>query len=143
MYLARYVRGGPIKNHRLLAFDGTTVTLRYANHRRLGADGKPLQQRMPLGVEEFLRRWSEHVPVEHFHMVRTWGVYAATQRVALAQCRRQLLGPPVPRPELARSGGADFDAVCPVSGRARVLSAAIPRAGAPPRPPPADYRRAA
>jgi hypothetical protein len=143
MYLARYVRGGPIQNHRLLDFDGTTVTLRYANHRRVGANGKPPEQTMPLGVEEFLRRWSEHVPVEHFHMIRTWGVYAATQRVALAQCRRQLVVPPVPRPEPDRTAGPDSDTVCPVCGRALVLSAVIPRAGAPPRALPAGYRRAA
>jgi hypothetical protein len=145
-YLARYVRGGPIQNHRLLDFDGTTVRFRYVNHRRVGADGQSPQQTMPLGVEEFLRRWSEHVPVEHFHMVRTWGVYAATQRVALAQCRRQLLVPPVPRPEPDRTAGPDSDTVCPVCGRALVLSAVIPRAGAPPRRLPGnagEYRRAA
>ncbi len=134
VYLARYVRGGPIKNHRLLDFDGTTVTFRYANHRRVGADGKPVEQILALGVHEFLRRWSEHVPVEHFHMVRTWGLYAATQRGALAHCQRQLLVPPVPLPEHERSGGADVDAVCPVCGQALVLSAVIPprrRAAAP------------
>jgi hypothetical protein len=102
-----------------------------------------VQQTLPLAVAEFLRRWSEHVPVEHFHMVRTWGVYAATQRAALAHCRRQLLVPPVPRPEPERTAGGDFDASCPVCGRALVLSAVIPRAGALPRPPPAAYRRAA
>lgn len=143
IYLARYLRGGPIKNHRLLDFDGTAITFRYANHRRAGADGQPPEQTMRLGVAEFLRRWSEHVPVEHFHMIRTWGVYAATQREALAHCRRQLLVPPVPLPERDRSAGGAFGASCPVCGRALVLSAVIPRAGAPPPHHPTDYRRAA
>src|SRR5207245_9260242 len=35
VYLARYVRGGPIKDHRFVAFDGARVTFRYGNHREL------------------------------------------------------------------------------------------------------------
>ncbi len=110
------------------------------------ADGKPQQQIVHLRVDEFLRRWTEHVPVEDFHMIRTWGVYAATQREALAHCRRQLLVPPVPLPEHERSGGAEFESLCPVCAQPLVLSAIIPRAGAPPRQLPADhgdYRHAA
>ena len=43
-YLARYVRGGPIKDHRLVNFDGQQVTFRYGNHRALDAHGQPQQQ---------------------------------------------------------------------------------------------------
>ena len=40
-YLARYVRGGPIKDHRFVAFEGQHVTFRYGNHRDLNDQGKP------------------------------------------------------------------------------------------------------
>ena|GEM_PF-3549619 len=61
-YLARYVRGGPIKDHRFVSFDGEQVTFRYGNHRDLTEVGKPQQAELTLRVKEFLRRWSEHVP---------------------------------------------------------------------------------
>lgn len=73
-YLARYVRGGPIKDHRFVAFDGRQVTFRYGNHRALDAHGKPQQHGLTLTVAEFLRRWSEHVPLPGVHTVRAWGL---------------------------------------------------------------------
>ena len=79
-YLARYVRGGPIKDHRLVRFDGQEVTFRYGNHRERDARGKPQQAELTLSVAEFLRRWSEHVPLPGVHTVRAWGLYASTQR---------------------------------------------------------------
>ena len=91
-YLARYVRGGPIKDHRLVHFDGRSVTFRYGNHRELDGSGKPQQQEMTLTVEEFLRRWSAHVPLPGVHLVRAWGLYASTQHPKLAQCREQVDG---------------------------------------------------
>ena len=89
-YLARYVRDGPIKDHRFVAFDGQQVTFRYENHRSLDDAGQPRQAELTLKVEEFLRRWSEHVPLPGVHLVRAWGLSANTQRPKLAQCREQL-----------------------------------------------------
>ena len=42
-YVARYVRGGPIKDHRFVSFADEQVTFRYGNHRELDAQGKPQQ----------------------------------------------------------------------------------------------------
>jgi len=99
-YLARYVRGGPIKDHRLVSFDGHEVTFRYGNHRELDAGGTPQQTELTLSMEEFLRRWSAHVPLPGVHMVRAWGLYASTQRPKLAQCRDQLPEQEAPRETL-------------------------------------------
>ena len=57
---ARYVRGGPIKDYRLVSFDGQQVTFRYGNHRNLNEQGQPQQADLTVTVEEFLRRWSAH-----------------------------------------------------------------------------------
>jgi hypothetical protein len=136
-YLARYVRGGPIKDHRFVAFDGQHVTFRYGNHREVDARGKPQQAELTLSVEEFLRRWSEHVPLPGGHLVRAWGLYASTQRPKLAECRAQLPdqdAPPV-RPSEAEKDSPHALHLweqCPVCKHPMVLVLVLPRAGAPP-----------
>jgi hypothetical protein len=89
-YLARYVRGGPIKDHRLIACDGQAVTVRYGHPRALDGHGKPRPAELTLKVDEFLRRWSAHVPLPGVHTVRAWGLYASRQRRRLEACREQL-----------------------------------------------------
>jgi Putative transposase len=56
-YLARDLRGGPIKNARLVAWDGARVTFTCrARHEQ--ADGaRPGLQQMTLPVVDFLQRW--------------------------------------------------------------------------------------
>ena len=135
-YLARYVRGGPIKDHWLVACDGQQVTFRYGNHRDLDAAGQPRQAELTLSVREFLRRWSEHVPLPGVHMVRAWGLYASTQRPKLAYCREQL-----PEPETTHEQSREADGVpaahrpweqCPVCHQGMVVIQVLARGGAPP-----------
>jgi hypothetical protein len=138
-YLARYVRGGPIKDHQFVAWDGQSVTFRYGNPRELDGHGKPQHAELTLSVAEFLRRWSEHVPLPGVHMVRAWGLYASTQRPKLAQCRAQLPEQETPR-ETPRVGEQapprDHDPPwerCPVCQQPMVVTQVLARAGAPPR----------
>jgi hypothetical protein len=137
-YLARYVRGGPIKDHRLVSFDGQQVTFRYGNHRDLDAAGQPRQAELTLKTEEFLRRWSDHVPLPGVHLVRAWGLYASTQRPKLAHCREQF--PETDAPSVMASG-AENDAPhnrdhpweqCPVCHQPMVVIQVLARGGAPP-----------
>ncbi len=141
-YLARYVRGGPIKDHRLVAFDGEQVTLRYGAHRERDARGNPQQRELTLSVAEFLRRWSEHVPLPGVHTVRAWGLYASTQRPKLAQCQAQL-----PEQDASRETPTRVEdeppgdrarpwEQCPVCHQSMVVTQVLPRAGAPPWPEP-------
>jgi hypothetical protein len=138
-YLARYVRGGPIKDHRFVSGDGRQVTFRYGNQQDLDKRGKPRQAELTLTVTEFLRRWSEHVPLPGVHTVRAWGLYASRQRQKLAQCREQLPEENAPR---TRPTGAedkspqDHDRPweqCPVCHQRMVVTQVLPRPGAPPR----------
>jgi hypothetical protein len=135
-YLARYVRGGPIKDHRFVAFDGQRVTFRYGNHRELDERGKPCQAELTLRVEEFLRRWSEHVPLPGVHTVRTWGLYASTQRRRLEQCREQLPEPDPTRETRSRAENVPHRdhpwEQCPVCRQGMIVIQVLPRAGAPP-----------
>jgi hypothetical protein len=61
VYLARYVRGGPIAHRRLLAADGQQVVLAY-EERAKRPGGQAQAQTMRLPLEPFLGRWWLHVP---------------------------------------------------------------------------------
>ena len=131
-YLARYLRGGPIKNARLVAWDGADVTFTYR------APGVPLRQRMTLPVADFLQRWLLHVPGPHTRVVRSYGLYHHAHTEALAHCRTALGQLPVePPPALdwqtvcAQRGEAHPER-CPTCGQRLVCTGVIPRGGAPP-----------
>jgi len=87
VYLARYLRGGPVKNHRLLGFTGSEVSLRY-RHRR--TQQRPKWRTMTLSVDDFLDRLCEHVPVTGLHMVRAYGLYSGREHATLDRCRFRL-----------------------------------------------------
>jgi hypothetical protein len=131
-YLARYLRGGPIKNARLVAWDGADVTFTSR------VPGAPLRQRMTLPVADFLQRWLLHVPGPHTRVVRSYGLYHHAHTEALAHCRAALGQPPVePPPDLdwqtvcAQRGDAHPEQ-CPICGQLLVYTGVIPRGGAPP-----------
>ena len=144
-YLARYLRGGPIKNARLVAWDGARVTFT-CRARQEEADGaRPGLQQMTLPVADFLQRWLRHVPVPQTRTVRCYGLYQATQTAARALCRAALGQPPV-----AVAVGLDWQTVCaqrgeahpercPTWGQRLVCTGVIPRGGAPPRLASAEY----
>jgi hypothetical protein len=135
-YLARYVRGGPIKDHRLLSFDGQHVTFRYGNHRDLDEAGQPRQAELTLEVEEFLRRWSAHVPSPGMHMVRAWGLYASTQRPKLTRCREELPEKETPQETPQTTEEPPHRdrpwEQCPVCHQPMVVIQVLVRGGAPP-----------
>jgi hypothetical protein len=137
-YLARYLRGGPIKNARLIACDGDRVTFTY-RAREGEADAESVSpHRMTLPVVDFLQRWLLHVPGPHTRVVRSYGLYHHAHTEALAHCRAALGQPPVePPPALdwqtvcAQRGEAHPER-CPTCGQRLVCTGVIPRGGAPP-----------
>jgi hypothetical protein len=54
--LARSLRGGPIKNARLVAFDGDRVTLLYRARHEEGSGGRAVTQRLTLSSADSLQR---------------------------------------------------------------------------------------
>ena len=142
LYLARYLKGGPLKNHRLVGFDGREVAFRYGDFRDLDAQGRPRGKLLRLGLVEFLGRLLLHVPPPGMKMVRSYGLYAARSREALERARDRI----EPSPEWraahrrlgARAGRPSPRAPrCPVCGRGLVVANAAPDAiptGIPPPP---------
>jgi hypothetical protein len=137
-YLARYLRGGPIKNVRLVAYDGDCVTFTY-RARQEEADARPAApQRMTLSVADFLQRWLLHVPVPQTRVVRSYGLYHPTQAKALAVCRTALGQLPVEAPvpltwqTVCAQRGEAHPERCPTCGQLLVCTGVSPRGGAPP-----------
>ena len=136
--LARSLRGGPIKNARLVAWDGERVTFLYRARQEEGDAGPASRQRMTLPVADFLQRWLLHVPGPHTRVVRSYGLYHHAHTEALAHCRAVLGQPPVEPPTdldwhtvCAQRGDAHPEQ-CPPCGQLLVCTGVIPRGGAPP-----------
>jgi hypothetical protein len=137
IYLARYLRGGPIAQRRLLVCDGQQVVFGYEERAKV-AGGQAQHRTMRLPLEQFIGRWLLHVPPARAVRVRCWGLYAHTQGAALALCRQQLGQGPVeaPAPRDGPHEGEAWDEApserCPVCGQRLVCTALLPRAGVPP-----------
>lgn len=85
-YLARYTQRVAISNHRLLAVDENSVSFRwkdYAHHNN--------QRVMALTLEEFLRRFLQHVLPRGFPRIRYFGWLANRKRRELLPICRDLL----------------------------------------------------
>jgi hypothetical protein len=137
IYLARYLRGGPMAQRRLLACEGQQVVFGY-EERAKESGGQATQRTMRLSVEQFIGRWLLHVPPARAVRVRCWGLYAHTHAEVLAQCRRQLgqepveVSAPLEGPDDDGRGVEASPECCPVCGQRLVCTALIPRAGVPP-----------
>jgi hypothetical protein len=137
-YLARYLRGGPIKNARLVAWDGDRVTFTYRARQEEAEAGPASSPRMTLPVADFLQRWLLHVPVPQTRVVRCYGLYHPTHAEALTICRTAFGQPPMEAPPAldwqtvcAQRGDAHPER-CPTCGQRLVCTSVIPRGGAPP-----------
>jgi hypothetical protein len=159
-YLARYLRGGPLKPGRVVSWDAQTVTCRYADNQDPDAQGRGKRKLLPLAVADFLQRWLLQVPPPGLQVVRAYGLYAPTKRVALACCRQVLGQAPLEAPPVldwqgyCAQRGVQHPECCPVCGQRLIRTATVPSqrpprssgplpfAGAPPGPLP-DLREAA
>jgi hypothetical protein len=84
-YLGRYTHKVAITNHRLLALEGGVVHFRYRDYR---ADAERV---MTLSVEEFARRFLQHVLPDGFQRIRHYGLLANRgRREKLARCRASI-----------------------------------------------------
>jgi hypothetical protein len=136
-FLARSMRGGPLKNSRLVSCESREVTFRYQDNHDTPAGGNGRVKPMRLPRAAFIRRVLLHVPVPHTQGVRCYGLYHHSHAGALASCRIELGQPPVELQKLdwqtsCGQRGDDYPERCPRCGQLLVCSAIIPRGGAPP-----------
>ena len=75
-YLARYVRGGPLHNIQIRGLTDTQVCYRYYAHSD-NPDGRKINPtKLWVPIEEFIRRYLQHVPEPGRQRVRSYGLYA-------------------------------------------------------------------
>jgi hypothetical protein len=136
--LARSLRGGPITNARLVAWDGDRVTFLHRARHEEAEGGTPSPQRMTVSVADVRQRWLQHVPVPQPRVVRSYGLSHPTHAEPLALCRAALGQPPMVVPACldwqtvcAQRGDAHPER-CPTCGHLLVCPGVIPRGGAPP-----------
>ena len=94
-YLARYVRGGPLKNSQLADASDQHIAFRYRSHRETE---KGLQT-LRLERDAFLLRYLQHAPLPSKPVVRHYGLYATRHEAALNQARAAHAQLPVQAPK--------------------------------------------
>jgi hypothetical protein len=78
-YLARYSRGGPFANQRLVACAQGVVTSRYRVNGEATVRRARGLMRLPIG--EFIGRYRRHVPAPGTRVVRSYGLYTPMNRI--------------------------------------------------------------
>jgi hypothetical protein len=145
-YLARYARGGPMKNQRLLALSDGRVKFRYRDNRDLDPRiGRGRLKTAEMTVDEFLTRLLQHVPPAGLRTIRAWGLYASPKRTDLAAARRALGQSPMEKVQKIRwqdylaELGYSAPTRCPVCQAELIITRVFPRD----RGPPVDFRETA
>lgn len=90
LYLARYVKGGPLPKDRPLLLDASTVRFQYTDHR------DHLTKWMSLPVHQFIDRILWHAPPKGQHLTRHAGLYSTPHQDHHQQALEQLLLQPGP-----------------------------------------------
>jgi len=83
-YLARYLRGGPIANHRIVSCENDKVTFSY----RVNGKQSNKKDFLVLSISQFIQRYLLHVPVPRGQNVRYYGLYSPGKKDELEKCRK-------------------------------------------------------
>ena len=125
-YLARYTHRVAISNHRLVSFDGHSVTFRWKDY----AHGNK-KRKMTVCADEFLRHFLLHILPRGFVRIRSFGFLAGPRRAERLQLARQLLPEAGPERDVQASIPAPARFLCPVCATPMIvverLSAAMLR----------------
>jgi hypothetical protein len=138
-YLARYLKGGALKNTQLVASDASCVRFRYTPHRDEGeGGGEPML--MTLSPEAFLDRYLTHIAPPRLQSVRGYGLYGGRQGERLDRARAALGQAPVEEPKplsaadfLARFRHSPDAARCPRCASILLFASALAHGPAPPQ----------
>lgn len=137
-YLARYLRGGPLKNAQLLEVSDRRIAFRYRPHEHETGDSAATMM-MYLSPPAFLARYLEHLPPPRQPQHRAYGLYAPSQCQKKLARAREHLGQPVlsiPKPIgceqfLSRFRSAP-ELTCPKCGSILVFALTLSPATGPP-----------
>ena len=133
-YLARYLKGGPISNSRIIQVTDNSVTFNY---------GRKRHELMTLPIDEFINRLAQHIPQPNAILVRSYGLYCQNKKDELGRCRAFLGQEPFEEPENIQWQDCFEDSDnhperCPICGKRLVMTSIfkptgmLPHQGAPP-----------
>ena len=88
-YLARYLTGGPISDHRIVAADHREV--RFLAREGVRAGGERKQVPITLSIKDFIQRWSLHIQPEQLTKTRYFGGWSNQRQAEYTSLCRQLL----------------------------------------------------
>lgn len=83
-YLARYLKGGVLSNHQLVAVDTQQIVFRYVRH---AGEQRSESTTMQLKPAHFIARYLQHTPLPGVPVVRHYGLYASAKSSALTVAR--------------------------------------------------------
>jgi len=140
-YLARYLKGGPIGNSRLVREQDGRIYFRRRVSSSAGESGRGRREITSLEVDAFLRRLLEHVPPKSYHTVRGYGLYCFNDHSRLNEARAAVgqspVASPLPPPpswqELCERLGHTESSRCPVCGERLESHSHFGRGRDPPR----------
>lgn len=84
LYLARYLKGGPLNPSQIQSCTSEAISFRYLDHR------DKRRKTLSLSPQDFLKRFLEHVPVIGQHTVRFYGLYATSSKARHTRCVEEL-----------------------------------------------------
>jgi hypothetical protein len=105
-YLARYTHRVALSNHRLVRLADGKVTFTYKDYSQNGR-----RREMTLPVEEFIRRFLQHVLPHRFVRIRYYGLFANRHRKRQLERARALLGVTSPAPTAGSEEREDWETV--------------------------------
>ncbi|MGZ5719991.1 MAG: IS91 family transposase [Burkholderiales bacterium] len=137
-YLARYLKGGPLKNTQLIDTGEAHVAFRYRPHRDEDDAGENCRI-MTLTPEAFLARYLAHIPVPRLQTLRGYGLYAQRATAALDRARAAIGQAPVAPPQpvtamqfIARFCDTQNTNRCPTCGAFLLFASILAHATGPP-----------
>jgi hypothetical protein len=119
-YLARYIGRVAISNGRLVAASAEEVAFQYKDYRRQGQ-----VRQMTLGLEEFARRFLQHVLPRGLVRVRHYGLLASRGREEKLRLCRELLEAREPEPAAERSSRQGEPRRCPACGQGQMQAVQV------------------
>lgn len=84
LYLARYLKGGPLNPKQIQGATDEEIRFRYLDHR------DKRRKVLSLKPKEFLQRFLTHVPAIGKHTVRFYGLYATSSKTRHTRCVEEL-----------------------------------------------------
>ncbi len=128
IYLARYLRGGPIANHRIVSCENDEVTFSY----RVNGKKSKKKDFINLPIGDFIKRYLLHVQAPNSKNVRSYGLYAPDKKKDLEKCRSIFGQLPVAEEEFltwqqfCEEQGEEHPELCPVCEKKLVHLDSIP-----------------